>query len=694
MKTASEASASSTAFPAIFSKMQSSSFFSSANLLKTLNPESQSETQPITYDEILSSIKLFKPFLIEYYKFIDLDPALTATALQEPDYLLSLLNCVSHKGGWTTMIGRNYWSCIPKHFNSLQPWKLRQDYDKFLFTFEKTWNPLSKYDNETIENFLQEIDSSIVKSCEFYRPSMLVNEMTAAVVQSFFEADSIVIPGMANHILKINLEGFSIESLKELNLPLQYNDINFSLDKLLGLEDFYTEFPLSLNQALYNEISEHLLCPMHWNSVDNLLRYTPDIPGLSSPLVLLLKNSFFCIGGQSYTSLNGLYITLYGHCEWVGIPQSAMNALTKKVHKEQGVDLFDGSWKPDEKYLLINGIEFFYVLTKPGDIFIAKSDTVYWVSSDLSVVCQWFVYPKSRINQVSSVYNNTKDKKHKINLPLLAVEYLNTHLPDVDADIFSIFKRIFVESIDDDCWKGNFIIETEDKRSCCLCGQDLVWRYSRCNKCRVQQDMDSLCLKCVKSHKCSDFEYLEKFSPVELDKFYMRLDKPNEKSEFQPALCKILVKEPQVGCGNSVMFDPDYNQSDYEFFMPKIDCENLMTSNNKGEDNMKSLSSLDIDACYKRKGLKKQKIREAMQNPLSGPRFNYIEEEKKQTQKEDMGRIELPMTRRNRTNPLSSLVKSKNDTSLSSLIRVDRKKELQLKKNTKIAKNDPSQKSS
>lgn len=682
MKTTPETNPSSTSFPAIFNKTQIGKLFSTNNLMTSLTPESQSESQPITYDNILSSIKIFQTFLLEYYKYINFGPNLTFAASQQIEYLFSLLYCVSYKGGWNVMNGYNYWPLISKHFNSLQAWKLRQDYDNYLFAFEKTWNPSSKFDDDTNDKFLTDINPSLMRSVDFYRPSLLANEITSALVHSFYEEDCIVIPEMASKYMKINIEEFSIDRLRTMSMPLPYMDKSFTLDKLLCMDSFYTEFSLKEKMPLYYEISEKLLESVHWNSSTNLLRYVPETPGLASPLIIILKNSFFLIGGQSYTSLNGIYITLYGKCEWIGIPQAALKTLAKKVRKEQGMDLYEGSWRPDEKYLLINSIEFFYILTEPGDIFMAKSDIVYWMRSELGVICQWFLLPKNRMSQVADSYYKTKNKQHKVNFPLLAVEYMNMHLPNVDMEIFTLLKKILIESIDEDCWQGTFTKETDDIRSCHLCGRDLVWRYFRCNRCRVQKNIEGLCLPCKNSHKCAEIENLEKFSPVELEKLYIRFDKPNETIQAQYALKKVLIREPHKGCGDSILLDMDFYIEE-EFDLPKNEKQTLGNSDSPCKKKSNHVSYLNIDECYKRKGMKKQKIREAMMNPLNGPRFNYIVDTGIKEQEADLAMVEIPRSKRKTDNPLSCLIRKTNDNSLSSLISIDRKKELHMKNNPK-----------
>ena len=65
-----------------------------------------------------------------------------------------------------------------------------------------------------------------------------------------------------------------------------------------------------------------------------------------------------------------------------------------------------------------------------------------------------------------------------------------------------------------------------------------------------------------------------------------------------------------------------------------------------------------------------------MKNPLSGPRFNYEFEVKKQKEVNDFSMLNFDIPNVVKKNPLSGLVKSPRDTSLSALVSVSRKKEL------------------
>lgn len=174
---------------------------------------------------------------------------------------------------------------------------------------------------------------------------------------------------------------------------------------------------------------------------------------------------------------------------------------------------------------------------------------------------------------------------------------------------------------------------------------------------------------------------------MELDKFYQRLENRAEKSEKQSLLCKSEIRMPELGCGDRVQIEFDKENGKTEEVFVRFANEDRKVFEKRGGNKEKQFGAIDIDECYKRKGKKKQKIREAMQNPLKGPRFTYEIEEKKQ-ETLTVPFIEIPITKSAKKNPLSSLIKDQRDTSLSSLISLSRKKELKQQKNCFVAKKE------
>ena len=377
--------------------------------------------------------------------------------------------------------------------------------------------------------------------------------------------------------------------------------------------------------------------------------------------------------------------------EWWWINKKYIPSFSKKIQKDLGIDIFDGKWRPDEKYFLINGIDFFYCVQTAEDIMIANTDTVYWtfISQD-AVLVYWYLLPVSRVIEVANSYIISKEAKHKFNMPLLAIEYLNAELNHckLTGDNFEMLKKVITDSIDDDSWSGQYSLETFDYKFCSICGKDISWRYAKCNLCLIETEINALCLKCASIHNCKEIQYQEKYTSVELDKFYQRLDKKEEKNEAQSTLNKVQIRYPEIGCGEIVKFEIEYlnnNQSlkAYEYTTK----EDTLINTSKIIPSENSFHTINIEECYKRKGKKKQKIREAMLNPLNGPRFNYeYEEEKQQNEVNDISMLNLPIPTAVKKNPLSSLVKSPRDTSLSALVSMSRKKELS--ENKKVNENN------
>ena len=198
----------------------------------------------------------------------------------------------------------------------MQPNKIREEYEIYLFVFEKTFSPITKYDINTIESYLSEISPSHMKTIEIYYPSMLETELTTSIIKRLFSLEVISLPKVIQNVLKINTDLFLLKNINQASVNLEVNDLNFSIRELECITSYYTETPLINFSTEYSEISSHIPSALHWNSEESLLRYSPDVPGVSSPMLIILKNSLTCVGGPSYNSLTGVYLIMQGLCEW------------------------------------------------------------------------------------------------------------------------------------------------------------------------------------------------------------------------------------------------------------------------------------------------------------------------------------------------------------------------------------------
>ena len=625
----------------------------------------------------LNSVDSFKSLLKKFYKEIGFDLSKFQAANPQIDYLFNLFSIVFKVGGWSIMNGTNAWSGLSKCFGYMQPAKLREDYENFLFALEKS-HGLFAYDIKTIDSFLIDINPELMVIPEWHQTSLLVNEINRGGMLRILNMESIVVPQFLNGILGVAL-GAVVAKGREMKFLFNGNEIK--LDEVCELSSFYVEGHLETTD-IYEELSGKVPSLLHWNSSHNLLRYSAAIPGLTSPLLIVLKNSYTLIGGPSYLNLNGVYSFLEGKSECFGIHFQHMQLLQKKVHKDYGIDIFVNGWKPNEKYLLINGIEFIYVRTNPGDSIVTKTDIVYWVVSDYCQMIHWYLLPDFRLEESALSYKNSKTDSHKFSLPLICIEYLNLHMDEVSEDLMSTMKKVVSQSVDDEYWTGQFSIEIIDYRSCSLCGKDLIWRYARCPACTASSPVSALCLKCAQEHKCKSLELIEKFSITDLEKLYNRLEK-RTKEPAQGALSKVSIRAAEAGAGDCIKYDPErvIASDDYRTLIWKT-SEKVVSSKPKVIENVKRVE-WNLDLVYKRMGQKKQKIREAMENPLSGPRFNYEFEGKKDRETQEIPALNIPILAKSRDNPLSRLVKDKKTNGLSSLIKVDRKKELEMRRKMK-----------
>lgn len=626
----------------------------------------------------LNSVHEFKEFLIKFYKDFGYDLNKIQAATSQIEYIYNLFVCVYTVGGWSYMNGTNSWGALSKAFGSMQGVKLREDYENFLYALEKA-HGVHKYEDRIVDSSLIDFNPELMVVFEWFSPNLLINEVNRSMIQRFLNLECIVVPQFINRILGVSIEKFSKEELVNKKVLFNYIEHSFTLLELQGFDSFYVECPLELHSELFEELANKVPELMHWNGKDNLLRYSQSVAGVSSPLLIVMKNSYMLIGGPSYLNLNGVYLVLYGQCEYFGIHSQHMKQLNKRVQKDLGIDIFANNWKPNEQFLLSNNIEFTYIKASPGDVVVSKTDIVYWVISDFCIIVDYFLLPIFRIQESCESYKSSKLDSHKFNLPLLCIEYLNQHMHEQDPEILSTMKKVISEGVDEEYWTGTFIQEITDYRSCSICGKDLVWRYVKCPICISSNTTTSLCLKCAQEHKCKSLEYVEKYSTQDLEKFYNRLEKRTNEG-FQPVLSKVSVKPAESGAGDCIKYNPEAIISKNVFTEIIRGLQKSKDPKKPEESKSVQETQWDLEKCYKKLGKKKQKIREAMENPLNGPRFNYEFESKTRKEVLDIPILQIPIKAQPKSNPLSQLVKTKTSSALSSLIKIDRKRELEVKK--------------
>ncbi|CAG9314947.1 unnamed protein product [Blepharisma stoltei] len=684
--------------PSTFSANEDSS--SPLRLPQKRQREVELQENPLpTFEEAYSNNRMFIKLVKEYFKQ-KIDPSLhfkIKEIVNQKEYLFQLLKETSTRGGWRRMNACHGWHQIASLFGNLSPEQLRKDYDEHLFIIEKGLSPLTKYDNSTIENYLEELNPELMQQAVLIRPSKFDTSLTAKQWNSYVFSSFGLARGYSTYILNIDISVFKIDRITNVysNNPITikiendpketwYKDITLGgfLDELLTSNNpkIVAEADLKEFSALYEELSKKLPNALHWNSKNNLLRYYPKLLGITSPMLLILNNNFIFTGGPSYLNSSGVYLNFDTTIEWWAIDSKQFPVLQQKVLRDFSIDISKEKWLPNDQYLLVQNIPFWHTTQRPGDIIFAPNDKVYWITSVLkTTLIYWNLLSDSPLSLEDAwtihKSNFSKEYPKKINLPRLVVEYLNRELGKISQSTFEFCKEMINECTESQELPNKTRPEDSDCLFCAFCGKDIIWKYSRCIKCHMNRGIDAICLSCTTGHKCLEIVFFEKYPEEEWKAFLARINAPQVES-FQEKICRTEINE-FCGCGENIAISPSTVEAIYN--APLINAHiqiEAVDDPEEVEQNCEDkvvapIKMPDINDLYKNKGKKQRDIRKAMENPLSGPRFTYqLEEKEYQSKAKDDGNDILKnlMKGRNNESALSSLVKK--PSSISGLSRL------------------------
>ena len=414
-----------------------------------------------------------------------------------------------------------------------------------------------------------------MKSAEFVRPGTRPLGLDSTKVKNLFEKLAVVVPALA-------CLGFGI---------------NF---KAWAGTWAHSRSPLEAWAERYEEISSKVLKSLHWDSEDNLLKYSNKVPGLTAPQFNWIedKKLFNCLPLSGMTKV---WMVAEGQPEVFGFTKAALERLNDVLRKDflESNDAGLQAWTPNEEFLLSHNVEFFYIKLCIGDLMISQSQLT-WLFLGESCVIDWALLPVSSIPTFAEDYF-ADSSGLPVNFPLMVVEYLNRFIGEIDSVALEILKKVINESIEDECWTGSYTLELTEHLFCSSCAKALFWRYATCET----EDFGevALCLKCQLISPRPCFKHHEKFSPVELDTFLSRIES-NISSQIQTKLARLPLA-PSSELRPSVLIDPE---------QLKALEDSLVLSKAHSAIDSAPLSRTHSEESYLRKGKKKLKICEFSDN--------------------------------------------------------------------------------
>lgn len=409
---------------------------------------------------------------------------------------------IANRGGWKQALLWNQWDFLSKKFG-FKPEVLRKKYEDYLFVLESDY-------------------TKVQSPCLFRGANLKYpGKLQFSLDESHWE------------------EGFS----HGFSLYFDYVRSVFEID----LSNLNTQNSSSLDFESMKPVIDKL--PKALNPYASLLKYISHAPHMN-----VIEDKPVCIKGGIGTQM--VCINTYSPIFWVGI-----DYLKAKQLKQSGLNIFKEM--PTEDTLLNLQEEVYMCVQRPGDLFLAKADKVYWVySKGKAAFVTWHLLDSKSFETVTKLYSVFE--KSSIDLPNLCLNLLNTQISSLNDIIINTAKDFVLANlenfgnIDDDI----FELETQCKERCQVCKKHILWRYVVC-KCN-----STMCSRCL--HNCR-FSYYEKFS----EKAYLVLLKRIENyqdpasAEFQ----RELIKKPimQINClDKTITLTPQTVKKLYRQLKPSI----------------------------------------------------------------------------------------------------------------------------
>lgn len=492
------------------------------------------------------------------------------------DPLFKLYTAVNERGGWLNTTGLGEWKAIEEEVQ-LQDTKAM--YEKYLFSFEKAYDPLTAYyardANEQVQ--IQDIRPELLETLPIYKP--LVSGIIDMDFWRQIEASDVVLLRGFDKVFNLDHSLFDVSRLIEeypdfeVDVLTQTRNTRFVKNKstkekrplkeyaakvlmeIKGEEslDSYVEFAVNIDidswQPQVDELRKKLPRRLLWGTDDDALEdVRQHIKGMTLPQVYMKTKGCWTGGHQEnlrFCSVNVNHGP--GNCEWWAMDTRCTDAFRAKVLEDFHYDIFyqETLWWPDEDWCMANGFKLYYAVQKPGDIIFVGVGTLHWVRSITPTVnSAWNLGLKS-LKQFAAAFdrfsvNETISFRSIVPLHNLALDLLNFDLPNLPHDLTLLFQekvmsRFHLEEaqLKKALKKKDPLVDTtENVVSCEYCNKEILYAYVKCWSCQVMR-LKGLteagtfyCIACYENHECSlpRMEFIRKFEPHELKLLKTRVD--------------------------------------------------------------------------------------------------------------------------------------------------------------------------
>jgi hypothetical protein len=565
---------------------------------------------------------------------------LLSGALAQAADLLDKYNAVISRGGWLKVTGFTAWRELQQEFEFSQ--NLRTQYEEKLFCVEKSLHPQTLF--SVSYDFFELEPNNISEAVSMLPPASAVAD--AAYWKTGFLAGLVVFRGFGTIVIGLRPALFQAEELSKFSDQVVVSQLDAQepcsqqltlssyesweevCAKLNTTDSFRAELDLELYESAYSELANKMPKSLFCCSEDDCLKYLDwKIEGLNSPKLVLMNNSSYCIQDLPLLCMSKVLTNLGpGEIEIWGLDISYLPRVRERVKDKYGCALSD--WKPCDEFFLSYNIPAHYLILTSGDLAILPSQKVYWLKThSYSYMAFWSFLPYTldAFANAVEVYKDNIQTALPNAVPLFT---LMTTLLSQEAGCISEDLRLYCIQQVHSKLSNELIsneqaqVRTSAEHFCDKCNSELLCAYYLCSACE-SKDFCKACVEDGEEHLCeADPKPYLKFN----DHLFIELLEHQSDSSKTYEDLRLLQGHPRQASDDVMVISSEKLSQLLGIKAPY--CEQGGVKKKKPKSSSSSSVApegvliVSGDPDFKL-APNKQKIKDAIQCPLTGPRFTY-----------------------------------------------------------------------
>mmetsp|Transcript_1962 Transcript_1962/g.4365 ORF Transcript_1962/g.4365 Transcript_1962/m.4365 type:complete len:701 (-) Transcript_1962:1920-4022(-) len=599
------------------------------------------------YEDARSDLGEWKRLLARVYKDTQNPKAMKqlSSVLSQAADLLEKYNTVLSRGGWLRVTGLTAWRELQQQFEFCQ--NLRAQYEEMLFCVEKSVHPATLF---SITYDMFDLEPSNIKEAVNVNPPVSgvadTSYWKSAIIAGFsvFRGFSSVVFGLRPNLFQVaELSRFSKQVVvNQLEAP-EKNRRQLSLSsyeswdeiesrlKNSGSEMFNVELDLELYESAYAELANKVPKSLFCCSDSDCLRYLDwKVEGLNSPKLLLMNNSSAFIQDLAFLCLSKVLFCLgRGSVEIWGLDLAFLPRIRERVKEKYGCSLSD--WLPSDEFFLSFNIPAHYLILNEGDFAILQSQKVYWIKAERSChLAYWnfLPYTLEAFESAIEVYKDNQQTAQPNAIPLytLMITLLSQEVSTMSEDLrIYCIQQVHSHLSNELFLNEQAVVRPSEDHFCEKCSCELLCSYILCTECQ-SKDLCKDCFEDPEDHKCNVdpicylkfdeqlfIELLENQTDTSKNYDALKLLHGNARASSEDLMVISSEKQAQLASIKAPVLE-----GLIEVQLRKKKLRSSSSSSSQAPEGMLFVGDPDFKLHPH-----KQKIKDAIENPLTGPRFTY-----------------------------------------------------------------------